>query len=1174
MAAIPAGAQGYCREPGDEREQRLNEVIAGYLEDLEAGRHPDREGLIARHPDLADELGSFFANRERMEQLTAPFRERRPGDEMPSVLPFPPVAPRPIDHPETLTGTPELEGGPSGRVGYFGDYELVEVIAEGGMGVIFKARQVSLDRVLALKMIRSGRFATPDDLQRFRLEAEAAAHLDHPNIVPIHEVGEHEGHHYYSMKLVEGGSLAAHAGRFAADPRAAATLVATVARAVHHAHQRGILHRDLKPANILLSAPPGGPPGHWTPLIADFGLSKRVEAAPSAGLTRSGSIVGTPGYMAPEQADGERGAITTAVDIHALGAILYELIAGRPPFRAGTVLETLRLVREEEPARPRSFNPRVDRDLETIALKCLEKAPSSRYTSATALADDLDRWLAGMPIQARPASLPERLVKWARRRRTVAALLFVGVLAIAASALAIGGLIAWNSESTRRQLAESRYIGTVKQQARVREDDYVHRIAAAEQAMARHDPNEADRSLAGCPAELRGWEWRHLMRRLHSEVRVFQGHTGFLCATEFQPDGWIVRCAEDVLPGSLWGGSPRATPPLLAVSAGSGSSDRAPGRLHGPDGTAYGLTFDRSGTLLATAGAEGIVKVWNVVEGKMTHLIRAHRGWASGVAFSVDSSRLATSGQDGMVRIWDIGPGGGDGGREMLSLAGHEGPVFGVAFSADGRRIASAGADGTVRVWEPGRSGSEAVAVIRGHKSDVMGVAFHPDGTRIASAGADRHVRIWESSTGREITSFSAGTPHRVNAVSYSPDGRRLAVGGHDRSVSIWDAATLERLIDYPGHSGPVLYVGFSPGGEILASASQDATIKLWNPESEPGMQEFRVDPARAPAMRDEAGTDAWPRGSFRWFGGPAFSPVGSELAAGATEGAVATWDAHGRVKRLLRAGRGPMIAVSYSPDGLRLAAVGTDRTARLWDLRSGGDPVRISDHSEGFSSLAYRPDRRMVATGGGDPPEVVEMPDGKWVRPNSDDRSIRLWDPTTGREIRVLRGHIGPVHALAFDAEGKRLVSAGADRLIRIWDPDTGRLMASFEGHTGPVFALAFRPDGAVLASAGFDQTIRLWDVSSGRPIRTLSGHTNWVLGLAFCPDGSRLASAGADQSVRLWDPDRGREVLALRGPRHRVHGVAFSHDGTRLAAVAADDRVRIWEAGPPGDPAVLSPE
>jgi WD40 repeat protein len=1155
MATIPAGAQGSLHEPGDDRERRLNEVIAGYLEDLEAGRRPDRPGLMARHPDLAADLASFFANREHLERLTAPLRDPRPDGDTPAVLAFPVGAPRDGARPETEPGASRPADSPgrlAERVGYFGDYELIEVIAEGGMGVVFKARQVSLDRILALKMVRSGRFATPEDLQRFHLETEAAAHLDHPNIVPIYEVGEHEGHHYFSMKLVDGGSLAAHVGRYAEPPRAAATLVATVARAVHYAHQRGILHRDLKPANILID-------GQSRPHVIDFGLAKRVEGAKSAGLTQSGSIVGTSGYMAPEQAEGMREAITTAVDIHALGAILYELLTGRPPFRAGTVLETLRLVREEEPARPRSINPRLDRDLETIVLKCLEKAPSRRYASAEALAEDLDLWLTGKPIHARPASVPERLLKWARRRPAIAALLLIGLVAVASSTLAIGGLLAWNRESDRRHRAELRLVEKGLEYERIKAEDYFARILAADQALAGHDPDRAGRLLEECPPELRGWEWRHLSRRLHPERLVIQGHTAFICASEYAPGNGQVYCEADVLPGSVWDilrDTPHARRTATAASATR--------RVRGLDGTAYGVAFDRSGTRLATAGAEGVVKVWNVVTGKMTHLISAHRGWAMGVAFSPDGARLATAGEDRMVRIWDVGPKSGDGARMVGELAGHDGQVFGVAFSPDGARVASAGADGTIRVWEPARAGADAVIVLRGHRREVMCVAFHPDGVRVASGGADRRVRMWDSTTGRELASFDAETDHRINAIAYDPAGTRLAVGSHDRSVAIWDATALRPLVDYPGHSGPVLYVGFSPGGKVLASASQDATIKLWDPDSPPGMRQFRVEPAKAPAGPSEDSGRPWPAEPPRWVGGPAFAPTGDELSAAGTEEAVAAWDPDGHVKRLLRGGQGPMIAVAYSPDGLRLAAAGTDGTARIWDLRPGRNPLKLSDWHQRFSALAYRPDGRMLATGGGNPPEVIQVPKEKWTPPEDDHRNIRLWDPTTGREIRSLSGHVGSVHALAFNPEGTRLASAGSDRVIRIWDPDSGRILATLEGHSGAVFALAFSPDGLQLASAGFDRVIRVWDVASGRLGRALPGHTNWVLGLAFCPDGERLASAGADRTVRLWDPARGREVLTLRGPGDRVHGVSFSPDGDRLAAACADGIVHVWDAGP----------
>jgi predicted Ser/Thr protein kinase len=389
------------------REQRLHEVIAAYLEGVQAGQVHDRQELLARHPDLASELAAFFADHDKLGALAAPAPPSLAGAEAPTLAPG-------------ANAAAGLEA--PGRS--FGDYELLEEIARGGMGVVYKARQRSLNRVVALKMILAGPLAAEADLRRFRTEAEAVASLEHPHIVPIYEVGEHQGQHYFAMKFVDGGNLAEHRGRLAGDRHAIAWLLAAVARAVHYAHQRGILHRDLKPANILLAA-------NGEPHVADFGLARRL--AGDAGLTQSGAIVGTPGYMAPEQARADK-LLSTAVDIYGLGAILYELLTSRPPFQAETPLEVLVQVQTMEPVRPRMLQPDADRDLETICLKCLEKDPQQRYGSAEELAEDLERVVRHEPIRARPLSFG--VVAWAWFRRNLQAVCCTAVAGV------LGGLLA------------------------------------------------------------------------------------------------------------------------------------------------------------------------------------------------------------------------------------------------------------------------------------------------------------------------------------------------------------------------------------------------------------------------------------------------------------------------------------------------------------------------------------------------------------------------------------------------------------------------------------------------------------------------------------------------------------------------------------------------------------
>lgn len=491
------------RDSGDDlvdtREEIVDAAIAEYLRAAGGDEPFAVDEWLARHPGAADELAEFLRDEGVFGQLAAPLlppggRAADPGATIPAA------------------GVP----GPVFTGRSVGDYEVLGEIAEGGMGVVYRARQRAVNRVVALKMVR-GAQASPREADRLRREAEAVAGLDHPNIVPLYEVGEHDGRPFFAMKLIAGGSLAERLPALSGRYREAVALVATVARAIDHAHRRGILHRDLKPSNILVD-------GGGAPHVTDFGLARRLEGEASA----SGAVTGTPAYMAPEQARGEKG-LTTAVDVYGLGAVLYALLTGGPPFRAESVGQTLLLVMTAEPVAPRAADPRVPRDLEAVCLKCLSKEPTARYRSAAALADDLDRWLNGEPVSARPVGAVRRAARWVRRNKGPAALAAVtGLLLVTL----LGGAWWRQTERLREELAEEKRAGEERKRlaeertrrVRVAEAGGVS-VGACEQALKagradRATPAlaEADRRMLEGGAE----ELRERVERCRADLAVLR----------------------------------------------------------------------------------------------------------------------------------------------------------------------------------------------------------------------------------------------------------------------------------------------------------------------------------------------------------------------------------------------------------------------------------------------------------------------------------------------------------------------------------------------------------------------------------------------------------------------------------------------------------------------------
>jgi DNA-binding beta-propeller fold protein YncE/tRNA A-37 threonylcarbamoyl transferase component Bud32 len=762
-----------------ERAALLRELLAL---DLDYRRHlgerPTTEEYRPRFPTHGGVIEQLF--REQTPAAISPVHRRR-GPEGADGLPgqdtttIPPRLRPPARSPEgdaeqidstVMTGWPGIHG-----------YEVLAELGRGGMGVVYKARQARPDRLVALKMILAGAHAGEEELARFRAEAEALARLQHPNFVQVYEVAEHDGLPYISLEFCAGGSLADRLDGTPLPPAKAAQLVEMLATAMHAAHRAGIVHRDLKPANVLLTDE--APLGKCLPKIGDFGLAKRLDGG--AARTASGAVLGTPSYMAPEQA-APKGAVGPAADVYALGAILYELLTGRPPFKAATTLDTILQVVADEPVPVRTLQPRVPRDVETICLKCLQKDPAKRYCSAEELAVDLRKFNEGKPILARPVGRLEKAAKWAWRRPAAAALLAVSGLALLAS---VGGGVAGYYSSWLRD-ANTQLQGALEEAGQQRQRAENAELLARRRLYA-SDMNRAHQA------------WQDSLYPLMKDLLDKHGQDS----------------AEHDLRGFEWYYLAR-----LRISPDQLS-------LRGHPGPAGDAVFSPDGRRVAGGGGNGTVKVWDAETGQETLSLKGHTLWVHGVAWSPDGTRLASASDDKTVKVWDAQTG-----QEALSLQGHMLSVVGVAWSPDGARLASASWDQTVKVWDA-KTRQEALT-LKGHKGTVSSVSWSPDGTRLASAcsyiekdGLRGDVTLWDAGTGQEVLTLKDDTG-AGEGVAFSPDGKSVASSGGG-IVKTWNSVTGQQELQLYGHTGHVMGIAFSPDGQRLSSASADGTLKMWD---------------------------------------------------------------------------------------------------------------------------------------------------------------------------------------------------------------------------------------------------------------------------------------------------------------------------------------------------------
>jgi WD40 repeat protein len=988
---------------------------------------------------------------------------------------------------------------PASHPNYFAGYELVSEIAFGGMGVVWKARQLGVNRLVALKMIPAGHLASPQMRLRFRVEIETVAQLDHPHIVPLYETGEHEGQHYFSMKLLEGGNLGEWIARHRNNTklgederkhrREAVRLLIPIARAVHHAHQRGVLHRDLKPSNILLDQ-------QGEPHVADFGLAKVLGR--DSGITVTESALGSPNYMAPEQASGHPTQLSVAADVYGLGAVLYELLTGQPPFQAATAVETMRRVVDEEVASPRQLNPAIDADLETICLKCLQKKPAARYDSAEALAADLERWLAGQPIHARPVGPVEQFTRWCRRQPALATAL--GLSLVLLLVVVVGTAIAGVRIARADRKATTHLRESLLGQARVLRFNTVIGMRDEGLKLIR------EANALGGPPEYR--------RALRNELLAQLART----EVSFVPYAHLPASPDPSL--NLL--SPRGDRYATVTNAQTirileAAEGRELTRFNVGNAPIRALEgFSSDGRYLGLRQAAG-VSIWDTDTGLLCFATNKPNLVFS---FAHDGSKVITQTERKVAVIYELPS------LHVIQRLAPYAPESisnswdSMMLSPDGRTLAAIRSSSRVVELIDVKTQRSRELVNDGRAKSL---GWSADSMRLGVGTTARRVMVWDVNSGQR-TYISNVLPALPHTIALSEQRALLAAGCEDRVVRFFDSHSPRPVFEMPGESAKLR---FAAGGARLQPVLRNATvgfIHLQRPETY--FETVVADTDTTPAQCCFSGDSQI----------IAVNTLTNVTFCNADDGAILTNLS------------GTSYAAGFAPRDYSFLA---SRTSGLfqWTLQTSNEgSISLGNQMlvhpvPGWSSFTYSAagerfaaanyysnavfvfDRtltnRLFVTGPHPGVQFVSLsPDARWVVTGSEaDRQLRIWNATNIQEVLALPGGSRP--KAAFSPDGKWFAAFGVGFELREVGGDWPRVpLFRDQEHTPVLGAAAFSPDGRTLAVVTDVRAVHLIDLRSLQTLAVLRppGATE-IHALAFSPDGTRLATVGDAVRLRVWN-------------------------------------------------------